>query len=123
MYEYRAQLVRIVDGDTLVMNIDLGLRTFRKDKLRLVGVNTPEIFGVKKDSLEYEDGIRAKQFVEDWFETYASAFCIVRTEKDRTGKYGRWLAKVYQADFHGTGVEENGRCLNDDLSREGWADI
>lgn len=118
MYEYRASLVRVVDGDTIDVDVDLGMHVHTRARLRLIGVNTPEIYGVAKDSDQYAEGIKVVDYVEEWFEESGSAFFRIRTEKDKKGKYGRWLAWVYQVvDDEGTKI-----CLNDVLIEHGWGD-
>ena len=57
-YRYRAKLVRVVDGDTIDLDIDLGFYIRITERVRLEGVNTPEIFRVKKESEEYKRGHR-----------------------------------------------------------------
>ena len=43
MYEYKAKLVRVIDGDTIDVDIDLGFKVFlQKERVRLFGINTPE---------------------------------------------------------------------------------
>ena len=63
MYEYSAKVLRVVDGDTIDILWDLGHGTFVKERCRLLGVNTPESFGVKKGSEEYRKGIEAKNWL------------------------------------------------------------
>jgi micrococcal nuclease len=95
MYTYRAVVGRVVDGDTLDVNIDLGLRVWlHMQRLRLKGIDTPETFGVKRDSEEYKKGLKAKQFVEDWVQANGSEIYI-KTDKDKTGKYGRWVCEIF----------------------------
>lgn len=96
MYEYMATVERVVDGDTLYLTVDVGFRIRSTDSFRLHGVDTPEVFGVKKGSVEYEAGKEATQFVKDWLEENADdeGRLLVRTHKE-TGKYGRWIAEVY----------------------------
>jgi micrococcal nuclease len=95
MYTYQARLVRVIDGDTIVVDVDLGLNIWMHNQhLRLAGINTPEIHGVKKDSAEYTAGMEAKAFVEAWVQQHGPAL-VIRTSKDRTGKFGRWLCQVY----------------------------
>ncbi len=67
-YEYKAKLIKVVDGDTLDVQIDLGFNIFQNIRVRLLGVNTPETYGVKKESIEYKKGMKAKQFVINYFE-------------------------------------------------------
>ena len=59
-YLYKATVTRVVDGDTVDLEIDLGMSVFAKQRIRLAGINTPETYGVKKDSEEYAAGIKAK---------------------------------------------------------------
>jgi len=114
MYEYHGKLLRVVDGDTIDVILDLGLRVRTKARLRLVGVNTPEIYGKPKDTEEYQEGLRAKQLVEDWF--VSNPKVVVKTQKDRTGKYGRWLARVFPPNF------DAADSLNTVLCKAGWGD-
>jgi micrococcal nuclease len=107
MYEYRGELVRVVDGDTYDFEVDLGFHVFTRIRVRMLGVDTAETYGVKKESEEYQNGIEQKRFVEDWFDVSDEIF--IETEKDEQGKYGRWLARVYN---------ESGESLNVALIEE-----
>lgn len=94
LYIYQATCERVVDGDTLDLVIDLGLSVFVRERIRLHGLDTPETYGVPKDSEEYAAGMAAKIFVEE------RVLCLnepltVKTIKDRKGKYGRYLARIY----------------------------
>lgn len=105
-YVRKARLVRVVDGDTLVVDIDLGFGTWNhKQKVRLLGVNCPENKGATKD-----DGLRASLFTRDWFQ---GNDLMIQTVLVADGKdaFGRVLAKVKQGE----------RCLNDDLLSSGHA--
>lgn len=114
MWNYRARVVRVVDGDTLDVEVDLGFRVCTKIRLRLADVDTPEIYGVKKGSAEYEKGAAASQFTKDWVEeNQDDGHVFIETQKG-TGKYGRWLAVVSP----GTG---EGPTLNDALIASGHA--
>jgi len=95
LYWYKAECVRVIDGDTLELKFDLGMNTFRVERVRLSGIDTPEIFGVKKESIEYARGMEAKQFVLD-FVTGKELW--VHTEKDKQGKYGRYVVDIYILD-------------------------
>lgn len=86
-YEYAALVVAVVDGDTVDLDIDLGLRTFRRDRFRLAGVDAPEL-----RAADPEPGRAAKAELARLLPMGAAV--TVRTEKDRTEKYGRWLATV-----------------------------
>src|SRR6056297_56934 len=92
MYEYRAQIDEVVDGDTIDVVVDLGFNMRRDIRLRLAGVDTAETYGVSHDSEEYARGVKHTQFVEQWIgaDTTSEWPFIVRTEKK--GKFGRYLA-------------------------------
>ena len=64
MYHYKAKAERVIDGDTLDVNIDLGFKITTVQRIRLARINTPETYNVKKDTEEYQKGMSAKQFVE-----------------------------------------------------------
>lgn len=121
LWEYRARVDRVVDGDTLDLTIDLGFGvhlTGDEARVRLLDVDTAEIFGSKKGSAEYNDGQAHTAFVEDWVaEGGDGAWPVfVETEKDDDrGKYGRWLAVIKRRN--------DGAILNDDLVTEFGAAI
>jgi micrococcal nuclease len=118
MWTYRARLDRVIDGDTVDMDIDLGFRhVIERHRLRLAGLNTPEVRGEEREA-----GLAAKQFVVDWFydhrfDAVEWAF-IVRAEK--AGKYGRWLGWIWPVDefYEGTGPS-----LNKALIEAGHAEL
>ena len=88
MYEYKARVERIVDGDTIVLSCDLGFGIWRKSEpYRLLRINAPE--------LHFKSGKAAKQFL---IETLAvkGMDCHVTTEKSDV--YGRYLAEVELED-------------------------
>lgn len=94
MYQYQAEIVKVVDGDTYEIDIDLGLCVWvRGERVRLYGVNTPEVYGVKHDSEEYLAGKAASDFVKSIMKK--GTLAIVETLKDSKGKYGRYLAVLY----------------------------
>lgn len=112
VYNYYATLDRVVDGDTLDITVDLGFRICTKVRVRLAGIDTPETYGVKKESEEYQKGIAAKQFVESWFATKAPNRFLIESEKGQ-GKYGRWIVKV--------APEDSSEILNEELVKAGHA--
>lgn len=85
MYEYQAHIKDIIDGDTLDLDIDLGMETHRTCRVRLAGINT--------DKISTENGRKARDFVMTWC---GNNSLIVRTIKDRKEKYGRYLVLVYK---------------------------
>ena len=94
MYQYKSIIQKVVDGDTLEIAIDLGLSVWLHDeRIRLYGINTPEVYGVKKGSPEWELGNKASNFVKSVLKENDEI--IVETIKDKKEKYGRYLALVY----------------------------
>jgi micrococcal nuclease len=128
MYQYKAIIQKVVDGDTLEIAIDLGLSMWVHDeKVRLYGVNTPEVYGVKKGSPEWEHGNKASEFVKSVLKEKDEI--IVETIKDKKEKYGRYLAVVFiKIDpilISGlSGIRSTGQyhCLNDILIGKGFAE-
>ncbi len=112
MYQYKAKVERVVDGDTMDIVIDLGFKITTNQRIRLAKINTPETYRVKKDSEEYQKGLAAKNFVIQRIE--ANNFEIkIETDKD-TGKYGRYIAMIFLADSQ--------KSLNDELVEKGHAE-
>jgi micrococcal nuclease len=93
MWEYNAELQRVVEGDTMDFRVDLGFSVYKEIRVRLAGVDTNETYGVKKDSEEFALGKEQTQFVEQWFDEREGV--IIRTSKDEKGKYGRYIARVF----------------------------
>lgn len=92
MYKYRAKCVRVIDGDSIIVMLDLGFSTFRRETIRLFGVDTPEVFGVKKSSEEYKKGERASNRVKELLPEGKEL--EIETVKDKKGKFGRYLGKI-----------------------------
>lgn len=89
MYEYRVRNVRVVDGDTIDCDIDLGFGvTLSQQRVRLNGIDTPE--KRTRDPLEKKAGILATEFVERWFASQ-SEYTLLSQEFNPTGKFGRIL--------------------------------
>jgi len=112
MYEYSAKLKRVVDGDTLDTIIDLGFRMSTGQRIRLKGIDTPEIWRQKKDSQEYKKGMEAKAYVIKRFDQNHNE-CIIKTEKE-PGVYGRFIGTIFFGD--------SSESLNDELLRKGMAE-
>lgn len=88
MYEYRCKILRIVDGDTVDVDIDLGFGIWmHKERIRILGIDTPE--SRTRDLEEKAFGLAAKQYVKDLMPIGSQQ--IIKTEKDKTGKFGRVL--------------------------------
>ena len=97
MYEYRCKILRVVDGDTVDVDIDLGFGVWmHKERVRIYGLDTPE--SRTRDKVEKVFGNYAKQIVKDWLPTGSIQKLV--TEKDKSGKYGRILGrfKIFDAE-------------------------
>lgn len=94
MYQYKAIITNVVDGDTFDMDIDLGFHIHIHERIRLLDVDTPEKFGKEK-----ELGLIVKQYAEDKF---LDKEVIIKSEKADvaadTDSFGRWLARVHIND-------------------------
>ena len=89
LYWYRARVVRIIDGDSVLLDFDAGFGLWlRGERCRLAGINTPEIFGKTEPG-----GAEAKAWLEDQISA-CGGDVLVRTEKSKD-KFGRWLAWLY----------------------------
>ena len=92
MYEYKIkEVVKIVDGDTVDIIIDLGFSLTKKERVRLAGIDTPECR--TRDLAEKQMGLEAKAFITRRLADGEPSGLRVKTEKD--GKYGRMLGTLF----------------------------
>lgn len=105
MYQYKATVVKIKDGDTLVLNVDLGLEVSTNQTFRIYGINTPEVIGVEKVA-----GLKAKKRVEELL--FIGTEVTINTFKDKKEKYGRYLVQI---------ILSTGQSIADILLTEGLA--
>jgi|TARA_R110000823_G_scaffold214810_2_gene344559 micrococcal nuclease len=90
MYEYKIkEVVKIVDGDTIDVSIDLGFNLTKKERVRVAGIDTPE--SRTSDDEEKVFGLEAKEHLKHKLENAKTL--TISTEKD--GKYGRMLGWIY----------------------------
>ena len=90
MYEYSCRIVRVVDGDTVDIDIVLGFDVWlKKQRIRLYGVDTPE--SRTRDLEEKKYGLAAKVFVENYLPVGSKQ--TLRTRLDDRGKFGRILGE------------------------------
>jgi len=89
MYEYKAIVDRVVDGDTIEVTIDLGFKTWKKVRVRMEGINTPE--SRTRDKEEKKKGLAAKDRLVEILE-YNNNECILKVSG--IGKFGRAIAIV-----------------------------
>ena len=90
MYEYKAIVERVVDGDTIDVIIDLGFKTWKKVRVRMEGINTPE--SRTRDLEEKKRGLAAKDRLVEILK-YNGNQCTLKVSG--VGKFGRAIASVY----------------------------
>lgn len=91
MYEYKAKCIKVIDGDTIDVDIDLGFNTHFQTRVRLAGIDTPELRAV--NPLERQAAQQIRNYVKAAIE---GRDIILKTYKDPSeDKYGRYLAMVY----------------------------
>ena len=103
-YFYRCTPQRVIDGDTVVLDIDLGMNISITEPCRLSGIDAPELRGFTR----YE-GLESKAFLTHLIDGDHKFAC--QTYKDRTGKYGRYIVTLYMDD----------ECINDIMIERGYA--
>ena len=103
MYEYRANIVRVVDGDTVDVDIDLGFGVWlHKQRIRLYGIDSPESRTRDLDEKKY--GLMAKEFLKEQLKDGA----VLKTRLDGKGKYGRILGEFITIKETEAGIDANG---------------
>lgn len=110
-YIYDAMALRVVDGDTLDVEIDLGLDVRHRTRLRLYGLDAPELHA--RDPRERE---RAEAARDRLIELVADRPLILRTIKDHREKYGRYLAEVTARGHEDQLVDVNRTLLDEGLA-------
>ena len=93
MYEYKAKLIKVVDGDSVDSMIDWVFSVFRKERIRLRGINAPE--SRTRDKEEKKLGLAAKARLKELIKEGKNEF-LVETSIDKKGKYGRLLGKLFR---------------------------
>lgn len=109
LYIFNVKIERIVDGDTVDVTIDLGFDVYIKERVRLYGVDTPELNSSNAAEREY-----AKRATERATELMPPGqWMIMKSQEFRRGKYGRVL---------GTFMTPDGRDVGQVLIQEGHAE-
>jgi len=104
MYEYRCKVVKIVDGDTVDVDIDLGFGVWlKKERIRMFGIDTPESRTRDLDEKKY--GLMAKDYITKLLDDEGGI--VLKTRKDAEGKYGRILGELWRTtDFADTSIND-----------------
>lgn len=99
MYEYKTKLVKVVDGDTVDVDIDLGFGIWlKKERVRIMGIDTPE--SRTRDKVEKVFGLAAKKRLKELLgKSPVLKTQVDRSGEDKKGKFGRILGDfdVYDA--------------------------
>jgi len=107
MFEYKVkEVVKIYDGDTITVILDLGFDITKKEIIRLFGIDTPEIRGEERP-----DGLKSRKRLVELIEEHPDFY--IKTYKDKTGKYGRMLGELM--------IPDNKTSINQILINEGLA--
>ena len=92
MYEYNAKVLRIVDGDTIDVDIDLGFGVWiHKERIRLEGIDTPE--SRTRDLEEKKFGLLSKEYVRSLLPVGSIVKLVCKTY-DSKGKFCRILGDI-----------------------------
>jgi micrococcal nuclease len=86
MWNYRASLVRVIDGDTVELKVDLGFRVYSQETFRLARINTPE-----RGQPGY---MEASQRLEHLLTNDVDYLDITTRKGDKQDKYGRYLVEI-----------------------------
>jgi micrococcal nuclease len=113
-YNYRAKLVKVVDGDTIDAMIDVGFDIWVKKRIRYKGIDTWE--SRTRDLEEKKLGLAAKARNKELLEKVSNKSGYFRIKSYGTGKYGRVLADIYIQDN-----DHNHIWVNRQLIKEGHA--
>lgn len=107
MYEYRAFVRKVYDGDTIYADIDLGSGVELKNQpIRLIGVNAPEISGeAPENGLKSRDALSGLIF---------NKWVWIKTVQDKKDKYDRWLGEIF--------IDKEDESINKWLLKEGYAE-
>tara|TARA_R110000823_G_scaffold5651_7_gene22334 strand:+ start:110 stop:535 length:426 start_codon:yes stop_codon:yes gene_type:complete len=98
MYDYKVKILRVVDGDTVDVDIDLGFGVWlKKERVRIMGIDTPE--SRTRDEVEKKFGLAAKKRLKELLgKTGTLHTQISRSGEDKKGKFGRILGDFEVGD-------------------------
>jgi len=115
VFQYEAEVLRIVDGDTLWLNLDLGFKVHLEVDVRLANVNAPELVqwtnqGLSDPAMNYIAAC-----------VPPGSTCVVDITK--ADKYGRWLGTIMYLPgcTDRSEILRSGHVLNDELLQQGFA--
>ena len=106
LYTYRAKVIKVYDGDTITVEVDLGFFVTLTEKIRLAYIDAPEIRGEERPG-----GLISKQWLVD---KILDKWIIVKTDKDKKGKYGRFIGEIF--------IDGEDTSINEQMINEGMAE-
>ena len=108
-WDYRVEVVRVVDGDTVDLRVDLGFHLSSALRFRILGCDTPE---------RSEPGWReCTKFTQNWLDFHAGS---LRAQTYKADSFGRWLARIYVPGSNGKPDLVLADALNALMLSEGW---
>ena len=119
LWSYRASVVRIVDGDTVDVDVDLGFHVYVRVRLRLAWIDAAELRGPERALGQLASG-HLRELIEQFAvgrDEQNRPVIYVRTQKDRRGKYGRWLATLFGVNQHRDLIDLNLKMYADGYAR------
>ena len=123
MYEYRAICTNIVDGDTYDLTIDCGFHITTHQRIRLLGVDTPELRS--RDEIERLAAQEAKAFAQHWLiDTQLEEMSFpLKIKTEKSDSFGRWLAEIHYYDVTSDNGLDNWYSLGAELLLAGHAKV
>ena len=110
-YNYRAKLVKVVDGDTIDALIDVGFDIWVKKRIRYKGIDTWE--SRTRDLDEKKKGLAAKARNKELLESVSNKSGYFRIKSYGTGKYGRLLGEIFIMDKDGNQISINEQMISE----------
>lgn len=116
-YIYKAKILEVIDGDTLMVNLDLGFQVWKEQRIRLANINSKESY--------LKEGQDAYTFLRDKLATID--FVMIQTRK--IDIYGRYVGHIFydpnpnQNKMDKDQIFKNGIYLNEEIVREGFAEV
>ncbi len=109
LYHYKAIVVSVYDGDTITVDIDIGLHIWsRKVKIRFARIDAPEVRGEERDK-----GLISRDYLRCLI---LNKEIIVQTIKDGKGKYGRYIGEIWLKINENEYLNVNDEMVNKDLA-------
>ena len=111
MFDYRCKLLRVVDGDTIDVNLDLGFNVWHKARVRMLGIDTPEsrTRNLEEKALGLASKARLKELLK-------GAKIEIECSKEK-GKFGRVLGIVWATDKEGNRTNCNNQLIEEGHAR------